>query len=152
MIDESENLGVLSNQFEPDSIRIALFSSSIIDSAYKRKIDKQITGKVLFFLKYIQQGNISFDYDEVSVDRDSVYLLQLLNSRRRERISSIVKRFDCKDHDYLVLKQYLHDSVKIADTLKYRTVLLGMNYRRYFTINHPSEYIIVNIPLAEANY
>ncbi len=152
LFDESENLGLISNQFQPDTIRIALFSSNIIDSAFKKKIDKQITGMVLFFIKYLQQGNISFGYDEISIERDSVYLYQLLNSRRRERIPSIVKRLDCKDHDYLVLKKYLHDSINITDTFKYKTVLLAMNYRRYFTVNHQSEYIVVNIPTTEAEY
>jgi murein L,D-transpeptidase YcbB/YkuD len=76
----------------------------------------------------------------------------LLNSRRRERIPSIVKRLDCRDRDYLILKKYLHDSISVTDTFKCKTVLLAMNYRRYFTVNHQSEYIVVNIPTTEAEY
>lgn len=152
LFDESENLGFVSNQFQPDKIRIALFSNNIIDSVYKKKIDKQITGMVLGFIKNLQQGNTFFEYDEISVSRDSIYMYQLLNSKRRERVSKIVARLDCKDPDYLVLKKYLHDSISMTDTFKYKTVLVAMNYRRYFTINHQSEYIVVNIPAAEAEY
>ena len=151
-IDAAGNLGFVSNKLQTEQIHTALFGNSMIDSAYKARTDKQITGLVLNFLKVLQQGNINFDYDEISIDRDSVYINQLLNSEDKEPVSKIVAQLDCKDHEYLVLKKYLNDSISVKDTLKYKKVLLFMNYRRYLTVNHHSEYIVVNIPAAEASY
>lgn len=151
MIDSSDNLGLVSNKLQTDQIRPALYNNNMIDSI-KEKTDKRITGMVLNFIKDLQQGNINLKYDEVSVPRDTVYIYQLLNSETREPVSKIVSWLDCKDPDYVVLKNYLNDSITVRDTLKYKTVLLAMNYQRYLTINHQPEYIVVNIPAAEAEY
>lgn len=151
VINSSDNLGIVPNKLQIDELRTALYNNNMIDSI-KENIDKQITGMVLNYIKYLQQGNIYFEYDEVSVFRDTVYIYQLLNFENKELVSKIVSRLDCKDSDYVVLKKYLKDSITMEDTLKYKIVLLAMNYRRYLTMNHQSEYIIVNIPTAEAEY
>ena len=152
MIESADNLGLVSSKLQSDQIRVALLSNNTIDNIYKEQRDRQITGLVLNFIKDLQEGNIKFEYDEVSVPRDSVYINQLLNSKPRESVSKIVSRLDCKDHDYMVLKKYLNDSITTKDTLKYKEVVLAMNYRRYFAVNHQSERIVVNIPAAEVRY
>jgi murein L,D-transpeptidase YcbB/YkuD len=123
-----------------------------LDNIYKEQRDKQITGLVLNFLKILQEGNIKFDYDEVNVSRDSVYINQLLNSNSSESVSQMVSRLDSKDPDYIVLKKFLKDSITSTDTLKYKEIVLAMNYRRYFTANHPMDYIVANIAATEASY
>jgi L,D-transpeptidase YcbB len=128
-----------------------LYNNNLNDSL-KKQTDEQITEMVLNFLKSMQQGNVDFKYDEVSVDRDSVYIDQLLKSDSKKSVSTLVTRLECKDHDYIVLKNFLNDSLTANDTLKNKIIILAMNYRRYFTINHPPEYIIVNIPMAAAEY
>ena len=50
-IDAAGNLGFVSNKLQTEQIHTALFGNSMIDSAYKARIDKQITGLVLNFLK-----------------------------------------------------------------------------------------------------
>jgi hypothetical protein len=152
MIESAKNLGLGLSKTQSDQIRIALLSNNTLDNVYKEQRDRQITGIVLNFIKELQEGNIRFDYDEVRVSRDSVYISQLLNSKPRESVSKIVSRLDCKDNDYLVLKKYLNDSVTSMDTLKYKKVVLAMNYSRYFTVNHQPERVVVNIPEAEARY
>ena len=64
----------------------------------------------------------------------------------------MVSRLDCKDRDYIALKKFLKDSITSKDTLKYKEIVLAMNYRRYFTANHPTEYIVANILATEASY
>ena len=151
-IGSENNLGLDSNKLQIDEIRDVISNIKTIDNALKEKTDQQITGLILNFLKALQEGNIHFDYDEVSVPRDSIYIHQLMNFEYRRSASKIVSQLDCKDPDYLVLKKYLIDSLADKSTLKYKTVTQAMNYRRYFTINHQSEYVIVNIPSAEAEY
>lgn len=151
-IEAENNLGLTSYKLQIDEIRDAVSNKGKIDNALKEKTDQEITGLVLNFLKALQEGNIHFDYDEVSVPRDSIYIHQLINFENRSSVSNIVSQLDCKDTDYLVLKKYLNDSIVDKSTLKYKTVALAMNYRRYFTINHQTEYVIVNIPAAEAEY
>ena len=151
-IKSSEDQQFSSEKLQNTEIQAALNSKSPIDSTYKKKIDWQITDIVLNFIKTLQQGNIYFNYDEVSTQRDSIYINQLLHLKSWERVSKTVKELDCKDPDYMVLKKYVHNSISSKDTIKYKKALLAMNYRRYFSINHPSEYIIVNIPAAQADY
>lgn len=144
-------------RFSPDRLRnkeiqAVLSSKSPIDSTKKMDLDRQITDQVLNYIKTLQEGNIHFNYDEVSAQRDSIYIKQLIKSKTREHVSSIAKRLDCKDPDYLVLKKYIHNSISQEDTIKYKKAVLAMNYQRYFSINQPSECIIVNIPAAEADY
>ena len=152
MIESADNLGLVSDKLQSDQINVALLTNKTLDNIYKEQRDKQITGIVLNFIKDLHEGNIKFDYDEVNVPRDSVYINQLLNSKFGESVSNMISRLDCKDQDYLVLKKYLNDSLTVNDTLEYKKVVLAMNYRRYFAANHPSEYIVANIPATEASY
>ncbi|MDZ4203396.1 MAG: L,D-transpeptidase family protein [Bacteroidales bacterium] len=151
-IESANSFGLISDTVQIDQIRTALSNKNKIDIILKEKTDIQITGLVLNFIKDLQEGVVHFDYDEVNVPRDSVYIYQVRNSRYKGSVSKIVSRLDCKDHDYLVLKKYLKDSITDKNTFKYKAVVLAMNYRRYLTMNHQSEYILVNIPTAEAEY
>jgi len=151
-IETTDHSGLGSIKQQIDQIRTAFYSHLTIDSAFVAQTDRQVTSMVLNYIKDLQQGNITFDYDRISSPLDTVYIYQLMNSKKRGSVSKIVSKFDCKDHDYLVLKKYLKDSIKEKDTLKYKIILLAMNYRRYLTANHQFEYILVNIPAAEAEY
>jgi len=122
------------------------------DKSKKESTDRQITSIILNFLKDLQEGDVDFDYDEINVPGDSRYLDQLLHPRRGESISKMISRLDCNDKEYLVLKKFLHDSLKSGDDFKTKTVLLAMNYRRYIAANQQVEHIIVNIPAAEVEY
>lgn len=152
MIESADQFGIVSGQVQSDQIRVALLSNNKLDDIDKEQRDRQITGIVLNFIKGLQEGDVHFDYDEVRVPRDSVYINQILSSNLGESVSEMVSRLDCKDPDYVVLKGYLNDSITAKDTLKYKKVVLAMNYRRYFSMNHQSEYIIANIPATEASY
>jgi len=152
MIESADNLGLISDKLQSDQIRVALLSNNSIGNIYKEQRDRQITGIILNFIKNLQEGSIHLDYDEVRVSRDSVYINQLLNSKPHEPVSKIVSRLDCKDHDYVVLKKYLCDSVTASETLRYKKVAISMNYLRYLAVNHQPERIVVNIPEAEARY
>jgi len=152
LMESADNLGIVADKFQSNQIHVALLSNKTLDNINKEQRDRQITGLVLKFLKNLQEGNIKFDYDEVNVSRDSVYISQLLNLKLGESVSQMVSRLDCKDRDYIVLKEFLKDSITAKDTLKYKKVVLAMNYRRYFSMNHPSEYIVANIPATEAIY
>ena len=152
MIESAGNLGIVADQYQSNQIHVALLSNNTLDEANKEQRDQQITGLVLNFLRNLQEGNIKFDFDAVNVSRDSVYINQLISTKPGESVSQMVSRLDCKDRDYLVLKEFLKDSVMVKDTLKHKMVMLAMNYRRYFAINHPTEYIVANIPAAEVSY
>lgn len=151
-IESSEKLGLDPDKLQIDKIRSALPRRRTLGSIDKVRTDKQITHLVLHFLKDLQQGNITLDYDEVNVPRDAAYSDQLLKRKPRESVSELVARLECKDPDYLVLKNFLRDSITLKDTLKHKAVVLAMNYRRYLTANHQTEYLIVNIPETEAYY
>ncbi len=151
-IDSTNNFGLVSDKIQIEQARVALKEHRKIDNELKGATDQQITGLVLNFIKELQEGVIKFDFDEVRIPRDSVYSSQLLNSKYRESVSDMITRLDCKDPDYTVLKKYLNDSITANDTLKSKSVLLAMNYRRYLTlIDHP-DYIIANIPETEVRY
>jgi len=152
MIESAGNLGIVADQYQSNQIHVALLSNNTLDEANKEQRDQQITGLVLNFLRNLQEGNIKFDFDAVNVSRDSVYINQLISTKPGESVSQMVSRLDCKDRDYLVLKEFLKDSVMVKDTLKHKMVMLAMNYRRYFAINHPTEYIVANIPATEVSY
>jgi murein L,D-transpeptidase YcbB/YkuD len=151
-IESTNSYRLTSDKLQIVEIRNTLSYKNKIGKILNDKTDQQITGLVLHFIKDMQQGNIKFDYDEVSVSRDSIYIHQLLNSRNREPVSKLVSKLECKDHDYVVLKKYLNDSISEKDILKFKSVLLAMNYRRYLTMNHQTEYIVVNIPEAKTRY
>jgi len=104
MIESAAEFGIVSDKYQSNQIHVALLSNKTLDNNNKEQRDQQITGMVLNFLKNLQEGNIRFDYDEVNVSRDSVYINQLLNSKPGESVSQMVSRLDCKDRDYVVLK------------------------------------------------
>lgn len=152
-IESADNSGFVSDKLQTEQIRAALSQNyKRMDNFLKEKTDKQITSLVLNFIKYLQQDNIHFEYDEVNVHSDSVYIFQLIFSGYKESVSKLVEKFNCIDPDYLVLKKYMHDSIPDKNSVKYKTVDLAMNYRKYLAANHHPEYILVNIPEAEAVY
>lgn len=151
-IESNENSGFVSDKLQIVQIRTALSNKSKMDNYLKEKTDKQITGLVLNYIKHQQQSNILFEYDEVNAPRDSVYIFQLIFSKNKGSVSNLMSTLDCKDPDYLVLKKFLHDSILEKNSVKYKTVILAMNYRKYLTANQHPEYILVNIPEAEAVY
>ena len=142
----------VSDKLQTKQIRATLSSKNKMDNFLKEKTDKQITGLVLNFIKYQQEGNVRFEYDEVNVPRDSVYIFQLIFSLNKGSVSKIISTLECKDPDYLVLKKFLRDSIADKNSLKYKATILAMNYRKYLTANHYQEYILANIPEAEAVY
>ena len=152
MIEAAGHWGITTNKTQSNMIRVALLSNKSLDSINKEQRDRQISGLVLNFIKVLQEGNIKFDYDGVSITRDSIYINQLRNSKTYESATEMVARLDCKDHDYLVLKNFLNDSIKTKDSLQFKKIALAMNYRRYFSVNHPPERIVVNIPETEVTY
>jgi murein L,D-transpeptidase YcbB/YkuD len=123
-----------------------------LDSIYKEQRDRQITGIVLNFIKNLQEGSIIYDFDAIRTPRDSVYIKQLLSSKPQESVTEMVERLDCKDQEYLVLKNYLQDSKALIDSLKNKKIALAMNYARYFSVYHLPERIVVNIPETEVRY
>ncbi|HEY3369553.1 MAG TPA: L,D-transpeptidase family protein [Prolixibacteraceae bacterium] len=151
-IQSDEYSGFVSDKPLTEKIKAVLSGKSKMDNFLKEKTDKQITSLVLDYLRYLQQGNSHFEYDEVNVPRDSVYIFQLIFSKNKGSVSKIISSLDCKDPDFMVLKKFLRDSIHDKNSLKYKSILLAMNYRKYLSINHHSEYIVVNIPEAEAVY
>jgi L,D-transpeptidase YcbB len=152
VLDSANKFGLVSDKIQIEQARMALGNKSNIGIEIKEATDQQITGLVLKFIKELQEGLVHFDFDEVSIPRDSVYASQLLNSKRNESVSEMITRLDCKDSDYLVYKKFLNDSLTANDTLKSKTIMLAMNYRRYLTLNDHSDYIIANIPETEVRY
>lgn len=151
-IESADHSGYVSDKGVIRQLQTLLTDGKKIDPEIREKVDRQITGLILNYIKYLQQGDVRFEYDEVSVPHDSVYVSQLMSSKYKGSVSKIVSQLECKDPDYLVLKKYLNDSIADPNSLKYKTVLQAMNYRKYLVINHHSEYILVNIPAAEAEY
>ena len=151
-IESTENPNILVDKSRSIQIRAKLLGLNTKDNILKDTLDQQITGIILNFLKDLQQGNVKFDYDEVCRSHDSVYFDQLVHFQPQESVSSIISRLECKDHDYMVLKKYLNDSISTIDGLNRKKIVLAMNYRKYFTINHQTEFIVVNIPATDARY
>ncbi len=151
MMESSENLGITPDKVLIDELRAVLKDKSEISNAVKEKTDQQITLLVLNFIKTLQQGNINFAYDEISNPNDSVSAILLLNSTQKS-IAKVVSQLDCKDTEYLILEQFLHDSIAKLSSEKLKYIVLAMNYRRFIAATKPSEYIVVNIPEAEARY
>ena len=151
-IDSTNNFGLVSDKIKIKQARLVLKENNKNDNELIEATDQQITGLVLHFIKELQEGFVHFDFDEVRIPRDSVYAAQLLNSKHSESVSDLITRLDSKDQDYAVLKKFLNDSISVDDTLKYKTIQLAMNYRRYLTLNEHSDYIIANIPETEVRY
>ena len=152
MLGSADDFGIVVNKLQISKLQTDIENHRALDVNARVETDKQITGLVLNFLKALQEGNVTFEYDEVSVPRDSVYIFQLLSSKPRGSVSKLVSQLECKDHDYVVLKKYLHDSINSGDTFKYKTVVLALNYLRYLSVYHQTEYIIANIPATEVEY
>lgn len=151
-IDLSHRYGLISDKIRIEQIRVALSGNNRTDIVIKEAADQQLTGLVLNFIKSLQEGVVKFDYDEVTAPRDSVYVSQLQNSNPSESVSNLIEKFECKDADYAVYKKFLNDSLTPNDTLKYKTILLALNYRKYITVNGQSEYVVANIPAADVAY
>lgn len=150
-IDSTNKYGYISDKIQIEQIRVVISGKNNADIVIKEAADQQLTGLVLNFIKELQEGSVKFDYDEVSAPRDSVYVAQL-NSNPGESVSNLIARLECKDPDYLVYKKFLNDSLTPNDTLKYKTILLAMNYRKYLSVNGQSEYVVANIPATEVEY
>ncbi|MDA3883303.1 MAG: L,D-transpeptidase family protein [Bacteroidales bacterium] len=149
----AKSVGFVSYESQIEKLQGLLLNKKSIDKGLRDFTDQEMTGLVLNFLRDLQQGSIQFDYDEVNVSRDSVYINQLLQkSQNNVSVSTFIKSLESKDPDYWVLKNYLNDSITTNDTLKYKLVLLALNYSKYITINQKAEYILVNIPETQAKY
>ncbi|MFA9390171.1 MAG: L,D-transpeptidase family protein [Prolixibacteraceae bacterium] len=151
-MESANSFGFVSDQLQIDQLRLALVNIKEMNDSLKNKTDQQITGLVLNFLKELQQGSIKFDYDEVTIPRDSVYIYQLRKFKTGKIVSEFVSLLECKDAEYSILKKYLNDSITVNDTLKYKALIVAMNYRKFLSVNHQSEYMFVNIAAAEAIY
>jgi murein L,D-transpeptidase YcbB/YkuD len=151
-LESANKYGIVSEKTQIDFIRTALLNKNKITSSVRNGADQQLTALVLNFIKELQEGKVHFDYDEVTVARDSVYVNLLLNANPSETAKKMIARLDCKNTDYQVLRKFLNDSITQADTLKYKSVIKAMNYHRYFAVNGHSEYIVVNIPETMARY
>ncbi len=151
-IEKYDKYGLPVNKEHISELQVNILISKTFKKESKTKLDAQVTTIVLNFLKTLQEGNTHFAHDEISVARDSVYLLQLINFDAREPVSGIIARLDCKDLDYLVLKKFLDDSLTQSDTAKCLSVAISMNFRRFMLMHHQPEYIVVNIPQAEVFY
>jgi L,D-transpeptidase YcbB len=151
-IELASNFGLVPDKNQIEQIREALSEKNKTDIVIKEAADQQLTGLVLNFLKELQEGIVEFDHDGVSTPRDSVYASQLLDSDNSESVSDMIARLECKDPDYVIYKKFLNDSLTANDTLKYKTILLAMNYRKYISVNGQSEYVISNIPATEVEY
>lgn len=152
MMEATDHPGLVLDKSEIVKIRTALSSRRTIDPNYAKQVDMQITNLILNYLKAFQECKVPFRYDEVSVSHDYFYVSELLNYKPKKSVSKFVELFECKDHDYLVLKKYLRDSITPDSSWKQKAVLLAMDYRKYLTMNKSSEYIIANIPSADVEY
>lgn len=152
-IEAAKKSGLVSEKLMTDQLRTAMLAKNLRNKLAKANTDRQITGVILNFLKELQQVNARFDYDEVGKpQRDSVFVYQLLNSKDKGPVSQIVSKLDCQDPDYQVLKKFLEDSIPDKNSLKYKSIVLSMNYLKFVAANSKSEYIVANIPETEVRY
>jgi murein L,D-transpeptidase YcbB/YkuD len=152
-IEAAKDSGLVSRKLMTGLIRTAMLPRNIRNKVTKANTDRQITAVVLNFIKELQQVNVHFDYDEVSsTRRDSVYIRQLINSKNKGSVSQVVASLDCQNLDYKVLKKFLRDSISDKNSLKYKAVVLSMNYLKYLSENSQSEYIVANIPETVVRY
>lgn len=149
---ETRYLGFQVNQTEIDQLQNSLKATRKPGDGSKEKTDKQLTSLVLRFLKFLHEGEVPFEYDAFNINRDSLYISQLIESRKRGSLETMVSTLDCKDRDYLVLKKYLRDSIADKNSVMAKKVWLSMNYRRYLAAGNYKEMILVNIPDAHAVY
>ncbi|MGE5393486.1 MAG: L,D-transpeptidase family protein [Candidatus Saccharibacteria bacterium] len=149
---EVRNLGFNTDPTVTGQLLSTITNSKSLNSQTKEKADKDISALVLRFLKYLHEGEPLFQYDAFNVNRDSLYVNQLIESQRKGSVETMVSTLDCKDFDYLALKKYLKDSVSDKASIMAKKIWLSMNYRRYLAANNDKEMIIVNIPDAHAVY
>jgi len=152
-IETAKESDLVSRKLMTGGIRTAMLGKNIRNKVLKAYTDKQITSLILNFLKELQDVNVHFDYDGVSSPQpDSLYIHQLMNSKDKGPVSKIVSELDCQDHDYKVLKKFLKDSITDKSTFKYKSIIQSMNYLKYLSLNHKSEYIVANITETEVRY
>jgi len=152
-IEAAKDAGLISKKLMTGEVRTAMLSKNTRNKIAKKHTDQMITKVVLDFIKELQEVNVHFDYDEVSSPKsDSVYVYQLINSKNKGPVSKIVSDLDCQDHDYQVLRKFMKDSIADRNSLKYKEVMLSLNYLKYLSMYHQSEYIVANIPETEVRY
>lgn len=149
---EVRNLGFLADQALIDQLQSSVNEAANLSNPLKEKADKQITSLVLRFLKFMHEGEPLFEYDAFQMNRDSLYISQLIGSQRKGSVETLIPILDCKDNDYLVLKKFLRDSISDKTSVMAKKIWVSMNYRRYLSANNDKEMILVNIPDAHAVY
>jgi len=151
-IETSDQLGLTIPTEKIKQIRSVINSKTEISKSVIAQTDTLITDIVSQFIKDLQQGTTRFNYDIVSVNRDSVYVSQLLKPNFANSGSKVVAQLDCKDRDYKIYKTYLRDSLGKTDSIQRTTIIEAMNYRRFLSMNHTPEFILINIPTLQAKY
>jgi murein L,D-transpeptidase YcbB/YkuD len=152
-IEAAKESGLVSKKLITSQIRTAMLPKNIRNKTSKANTDKQITSVVLNFLKELQEVDVHFDYDGVSFPTpDSVYIHQLMNSKDNRPVSQIVSKLGCQDHDYLVLNKFLKDSIPDKNSLRYKSIVLSMNYLKFLAANRQPECIVANIPETKVRY
>lgn len=152
VLESAHRYGIETEASQIKKIRTALLEKNTIQCSLRDEVEQQLTGMVLNFIKELQEGLVHFDYDDVSINRDSIYVNRLLHSTSRKPVQQLVFELDCKTPAYQTLKRFLNDSISRVDTFKYQSVIKTMNYLRYFSVFAPSEYLVANIPETEARY
>jgi murein L,D-transpeptidase YcbB/YkuD len=152
-IESAKESGLVSRDLMTGKIRTAMLGKNVRSKSAKANTDHQITALVLNFLKELQEVHAPFEYDEVSKPQpDSVYIHQLISSKGQGSVSKIVSQLDCQNPDYQVLKKFLTDSVPDKNSLKYKSIVLSMNYLKFISRYSQPEYIVANIPETEVRY
>jgi len=149
---EVHNLGFFADNTEIDYLQSILKNHKNLNNSIKDKSDKQISSIILRFIKFLHEGDAPFEYNAYNVNRDSIYIKQLIDSQHRGSVETIVSGLDCKNSDYLILKRFLTDSVSDKNSILAKKIWLSMNYQRFLAANASDEKIIVNIPEARAVY
>jgi len=152
-IEKAKESNLVSRKLMTGEIRTAMLAKNIRNKQIKASTDRQLTNLVLSFLQELQTADVHFDYNGISSPKpDSVFIAQLMYSNNKGPVSKIVSELDCQNHDYKVLKQFLKDSIIDKNSLKYKSIMLSMNYLKFIEMNKQSEYIIANIPETEVSY
>lgn len=149
---EVRNLGFNADQTKTDQLQASINNIKNLSNQSKAIADKELSALVLRFLKFLHEGEPPFEYDAFRINRDSMYISQLIESQQRGSLETMVSTLDSKDSEYLALKKYLRDSVSDKTSVMAKKIWLSMNYRRYLSSNDYKEMIIVNIPEAHAIY
>jgi murein L,D-transpeptidase YcbB/YkuD len=149
---EVHNLGFHIDPTVTDHLQASVNNNKTLNASSKEKADKDISSLVLRFLKFLHEGEPMFEYDAFNVNRDSLYISQLIRSQHKGSVETLISTLDCRDNDYLILKKYLKDSISDKNSIMAKKIWLSMNYRRYLSANNYKEMILVNIPDAYAVY